>query len=122
MQKYMYVRYDKNKKKKTGVGKAKSIGSLRFKKQVSGIAEWTYGPVGGGLDVMNASSSGNTKFDAETSAILEAAFQRTPDQVLYLTHGAYGNSPGGYAIDFSTMTQLQMATGIVRPIKRKGKF
>lgn len=59
------------------------------------------------------------KYDEETSKILETAFLKSPEKPLIMNHAYFGQSPGGYYVDFQTMMQTQVATGLTRHIKRK---
>jgi hypothetical protein len=62
---------------------------------------------------------GFTNYDEETSMILERGYQKSPEKILLLEHGFFGQSPGGYHVDFGTMTQTKVSTGFLRHIKRK---
>lgn len=57
-----------------------------------------------------------TRFDAETIAILEEAFNNG-DETVTLTHGFFGEQ-GGYTVNFPAMTQTKLASGYNRQLQR----
>eukprot|EP01126_Amoeba_proteus_P011360 TRINITY_DN14570_c0_g2_i4.p1 TRINITY_DN14570_c0_g2~~TRINITY_DN14570_c0_g2_i4.p1 ORF type:complete len:186 (+),score=22.09 TRINITY_DN14570_c0_g2_i4:1241-1798(+) len=62
---------------------------------------------------------GFNNYDEETSLLLETNYQKCPEKLMSLNHGFFGQSPGGYTIDFNNMTQTKEASGYVRHIRRK---
>jgi hypothetical protein len=70
---------------------------------------------------LNEGDGNFVKYDEETTKILESAYHKSPDKILILTHGYFGQTPGGFSIDFLYMTQTQVVSGFVRHIRRKVK-
>eukprot|EP01128_Nolandella_sp_AFSM9_P002968 TRINITY_DN1340_c0_g1_i1.p1 TRINITY_DN1340_c0_g1~~TRINITY_DN1340_c0_g1_i1.p1 ORF type:complete len:1012 (-),score=162.82 TRINITY_DN1340_c0_g1_i1:125-2833(-) len=64
-----------------------------------------------------------TPFDQKTTALIEAAFQtfntNSTARTLTLTHGFFGNTPGGYTIDFVSMEQTKVKTNYKRKVQRR---
>jgi len=69
--------------------------------------------------VWNNDKGGFTAFDTHTALIIEIAYNKDKSGKCHLTHGFYGDSPGGYLIDFQKMLQFKVQTGFYRTVQRR---
>eukprot|EP01123_Difflugia_compressa_P004200 TRINITY_DN15562_c0_g1_i1.p1 TRINITY_DN15562_c0_g1~~TRINITY_DN15562_c0_g1_i1.p1 ORF type:complete len:505 (+),score=77.96 TRINITY_DN15562_c0_g1_i1:219-1517(+) len=58
-------------------------------------------------------------YDTQTTVILEAQYQKTPNGSVKLTHGFFGKNLSGYIVDFKQMKQIQCETNYSRPVQRR---
>jgi len=69
--------------------------------------------------VWNNDRGGFTAFDTQTALMIEIAYNKDKFGTCHLTHGFYGESPGGYLIDFQKMLQFKVQTGFYRIVQRR---